>query len=100
MNGPKLQWNHFLPCAATIVLGTMLLGGCVFCAMADPMLVNKALVGDHFFIGFKPETTGWISVERSSDLSAWTSIGSVATTNNVAELFALLKQAQQSGCWR
>ncbi len=44
-------------------------------------IVNHMLAGENFFLALRPNTNDWISLEYSDDLSRWTSLASVATTN-------------------
>lgn len=52
------------------------------CRAADPEFVNKAFIGENFFLGLIPNTTEWLSLQASSDCLNWTDIASVASTNN------------------
>ena len=57
--------------------------GSVLCRAEDPVFVGKSFIGENFFLGLNPNTTDWLSLEASSDLSNWTDVASVATTNHV-----------------
>lgn len=71
------------------VFTTMLMGACLLATEQDECqeiaseIVKRAFVGDAFFVGFLPKTNGWLSVDTSSDLHTWTTLASVATTNDV-----------------
>lgn len=46
---------------------------------------KRTFVGSHYFLGLVLHTADWTSVEATDDLSTWTPIASVATTNDVSE---------------
>mgnify|MGYP001547304783 CR=1 FL=1 len=47
-----------------------------------PSITRLAFVGDDVFVAFTPQTTNWIALEASDDLSTWTEVADVATTNS------------------
>lgn len=48
-----------------------------------PTFTKRAFIGSDYVLGFVLNTSDWISVEATDDLSTWTPIASVATTNDV-----------------
>jgi hypothetical protein len=53
------------------------------CHAEEPQIVNRAFIGNNFFLGLLPNSSDWVSIEGSSNLSEWVSVASVASTNSV-----------------
>jgi hypothetical protein len=52
-------------------------------ARADlPSITRLAFVGSDVFVAFTPQTTNWVALEASDDLSRWTEVADIATTNS------------------
>ena len=52
-------------------------------ANADLSSITRlAFVGNDVFVAFAPQTTNWVALEASADLSTWTEVADVATTNS------------------
>jgi hypothetical protein len=61
-------------------------------ARADlPSITRLAFEGSGVFVAFAPQTTNWVAIEASPNLSTWTEVGNVATTN--IETFFVDQQA-------
>lgn len=73
------------PLARAVILSWALLfsSNGVVCRADEPVFVNRAFIGENFFVGLFPNTTQWLSLEGSFDLKTWTNVASVATTNAV-----------------
>ena len=46
-----------------------------------PSITRLAFVGNDVFVAFAPQTTNWVALEASDDLSTWAEVADVATTN-------------------
>ena len=54
----------------------------MLCHAGDPVFSYRQFIDDSFFVALVPNTKEWISLEGSSDLVDWSTVASVATTNN------------------
>jgi hypothetical protein len=52
-------------------------------AKADlPSITRLAFVDNDAFVAFAPQTTNWVALEASDDLSTWSEVADIATTNS------------------
>jgi hypothetical protein len=59
--------------------------------------IRGTFVGENFFVTFRPNTTQWMRLEISSDLSSWTELVSIATTNLAGAVLYGDDTAQRAG---
>ena len=78
-----MRTKHTIRCSLLFIALSLSLGNTA--AKADLSSITRlAFVGNDVFVAFTPQTTNWVALEASDDLSTWTEVADVATTNKGA----------------
>jgi hypothetical protein len=76
-----MRTKHTIRCSLLFIALSLSLGNTE--AKADLSSITRlAFVGNDVFVVFTPQTTNWVALEASDDLSTWTEVADVATTNS------------------